>query len=60
MFLLLAVVGLVLAIVVGAAFRRKGYWKNRGVKGPEPALFLGNLDVLGNPVDNQHPLILHR
>lgn len=60
MFLLLVVVSLLIALVFGAAFRRKNYWKSRGVKGPEPVVFLGNLDVLGNPVDTQQPQVYHK
>jgi hypothetical protein len=60
MFLLLVVFGLLAALAIGMAWKRKNYWKERGVGGPGPILFWGNLDLLGNQVDNQQPLILQK
>ncbi|KAI6206229.1 putative cytochrome P450 CYP13A8 [Aphelenchoides besseyi] len=35
--------------VVGLFWKHKDYWKSRGIKGPEPALFVGSILQLGDP-----------
>lgn len=60
MFILLLVVGILIALAIGASWHRTGYWKRRGVPGPESSLFNGNLTSLGNPIDNPHPLMYPR
>lgn len=60
MLLLLVIVSVLFAIALGLAWKRKAYWKERGVIGPEATLLLGNLDELGNQVNTQQPVILQK
>jgi hypothetical protein len=60
MLAILVGVALLVTVIVGLAYKRKSYWKDRGAKGPEPALFWGNLDVLGNPVETQQGPIYYQ
>ena len=48
MFILIFLLILVIStfFLFWTALRKKNYWKNRGILGPEPLLFKGNIDLI--------------